>query len=179
MSVYDRFGLFGQTPTLMAHCIHLSDAEIAIMADKGVYAVHCPASNLNLASGLMPMRKMLNAGVKVVLGSDIGAGHTLYMPHEIVRAIEVSKIRSIENPEETPLKLSEAFYLATKAGGEFFGQTGSFETGWSADFLITDVPEYQQERSVDEQLQNFIYHGTAQDIQEVYVQGRPVKNTRK
>ncbi len=175
MSVYDRFGLFGQTPTLMAHCIHLSDEEIGIMADKGVYAVHCPASNLNLSSGLMPMRKLLNAGVKVVLGSDIGAGHTLYMPHEIVRAIEVSKIRSIENPAEAPLKLSEAFYMATKAGGEFFGRTGSLEEGWDADFLITAVPVYQQERTVEEQLQHFIYHGTAQDIQEVYVQGASVK----
>ena len=175
MSVYERFGLFGQTPTLMAHCIHLSAEEIAIMARTGVYAVHCPASNLNLSSGLMPMRKMLDAGVKVVLGSDIGAGHTLYMPHEIVRAIEVSKIRSIANPAETPLKLSEAFYLATKAGGEFFGQTGSFEQGWAADFLITDVPSYQQERTVDEQLQYFIYHGTAQDISEVYVNGLAVK----
>ena len=62
-----------------------------------------------------------------------------------------------------------------KAGGEFFGQTGSFEQGWAADFLITDVPSYQQERTVDEQLQYFIYHGTAQDIREVYVNGLAVK----
>ncbi|WP_303840457.1 guanine deaminase [Selenomonas ruminantium] len=176
MSVYDRFGLFGQTPTLMAHCIHLSAEEIAIMAGKNVYAVHCPASNLNLTSGLMPLRKLLDAGVKVVMGSDIGGGHTLYMPHEIVRAIEISKIRSIEHPEEKALRLSEAFYLATKAGGEFFGQTGSLETGYSADFLITDVPDFQQGRTVEEQLQYFIYHGTAQDIREVYVNGLSVKN---
>ncbi|MBO5650435.1 MAG: guanine deaminase [Selenomonas sp.] len=176
MSVYDRFGLFGQTPTLMAHCIHLSAEEIAIMAGKNVYAVHCPASNLNLTSGLMPLRKLLDAGVKVVMGSDIGGGHTLYMPHEIVRAIEISKIRSIEHPEEKALCLSEAFYLATKAGGEFFGQTGSLETGYSADFLITDVPDFQQGRTVEEQLQYFIYHGTAQDIREVYVNGLSVKN---
>ena len=176
MSVYDRFGLFGQTPTLMAHCIHLSAEEIAIMAGKNVYAVHCPASNLNLTSGLMPLRKLLDAGVKVVMGSDIGGGHTLYMPHEIVRAIEISKIRSIEHPEEKALRLSEAFYLATKAGGEFFGQTGSLETGYSADFLITDVPDFQQDRTVEEQLQYFIYHGTAQDIREVYVNGLSVKN---
>lgn len=175
MSVYDRFDLFGTTPTLMAHCIHLSDEEISIMAEKGVYAVHCPASNLNLASGLMPMRRMLDAGVKVVLGSDIGGGHTLFMPHEIVRAIEISKIRSIEHPKEAPLKLNEAFYLATKAGGEFFGKTGSLEEGYSADFLVTNVPEFQQGRTIEEQLQYFIYHGTAQDIREVYVNGLPVK----
>jgi len=175
MSVYERFGLFGQTPTLMAHCIHLSDEEIDIMANRKVYAVHCPASNLNLASGLMPTRKLLNAGVNVALGTDIGGGHTLYMPHEIVRAIEISKIRSLYHPEETPLKLCEAFYLATKAGGAFFGQTGSLETGCSADFLITDIPDFQQDRTVEEQLQYFIYHGTAQDIREVYVNGRSIK----
>ncbi|SHK54209.1 guanine deaminase [Selenomonas ruminantium] len=179
MSVYDRFDLFGTTPTLMAHCIHLSEEEIAIMARKDVYAVHCPASNLNLASGLMPLRRMLDAGVKVVLGSDIGGGHTLFIPHEIVRAIEISKIRSIDHPEEAPLKLCEAFYLATKAGGSFFGQTGSLEPDYSADFLVVTLPIFQQDRTIEEQLQYFIYHGRAQDIEDVYVQGRPVKHTDK
>jgi guanine deaminase len=49
------------------------------------------------------------------------------------------------------------------------------EAGCSADFLITDIPDFQQDRTVEEQLQYFIYHGTAQDIREVYVNGRSIK----
>lgn len=178
LSVYDRFGLLGKTPTLMAHCIHLNEEEMGMLAEREVYAVHCPASNLNLNSGLMPLQKMLAAGVKVALGSDIGGGHNLYMPQEIVRAIEVSKARSMSDPGEKPLRLSQAFYLATKGGGSFFGKTGSFEAGFAADFLVARVPSYQAGRSLPEQLANFIYHSYPQDILEVYVEGRPVKQAK-
>lgn len=175
MNVYEYYGMYGQTPTLMAHCVHLTEDEIRHTAQRNVWAVHCPDSNLNLTSGLMPARKMLNAGVKIGLGSDVGAGHTLFMPHAVVRAIEVSKARCMQNPEETALKLSEAFYMATKGGGAFFGKVGSFEKDYAADILVVDSPKRQQSRTVEEQLAYFIYHGSAQDIQEVYVNGRNVK----
>lgn len=65
----------------------------------------------------MPVRRFLQAGAKVALGSDVGAGHDLFMPHVIVRAIQVSKVRAMDYPEEKALTLPEAFYLATKGGG--------------------------------------------------------------
>jgi guanine deaminase len=91
-SVYDQYGLFGQTPTLMAHCIYLSDDEIELMVKNKVVAVHCPESNLNVASGIMPARKMLRQGIAIGLGSDVGGGHNLSMAKAIVRAIQMSKI---------------------------------------------------------------------------------------
>ena len=120
------------------------------MADRKVYAVHCPDSNLNLRSGLMPARKMLRAGVRMGLGSDVGAGNSLFMPQEIVRAIEVSKVYAMNHPEDDPLHLPEAFYLATKGGGSFFGQVGSLEPGYAADFLVVDAADHQGHRSLIE-----------------------------
>ena len=171
LDVYAYYHLLGDTPTLMAHCIYLSTEDVQRMADREVYAVHCPDSNLNLRSGLMPIRKLLKAGVRVGLGSDISAGNSLFMPDEVVRAIEISKVYAMSHPEDEPLHLSEAFYLATKGGGRFFGRTGSLEPGYAADFLVVDVPERQQERSVEEQLQSFMYHGSSKDIRARYVAG--------
>lgn len=174
LDVYDHYHLFGDTPTLMAHCIYLSAQDIQYMADRKVYAVHCPDSNLNLRSGLMPARKMLRAGVRMGLGSDVGAGNSLFMPHEIVRAIEVSKVYAMNHPEDDPLHLSEAFYLATKGGGSFFGQVGSLEPGYAADFLVVDAADHQGRRSLIEQLEFFLYHGSPRNICARYAAGRPL-----
>lgn len=172
--VYDTYHLFGDTPTLMAHCIHLKEKEIRTMCDKKVFAVHCPDSNLNLASGLMPARQLLEAGVPLGLGSDVGAGHTLFLPQAVIRAIQVSKLRSIEHPAEKPLTLSEAFFLATKGGGRFFGQTGSFETGYAADILILHEQPLLTQRTIAERLAAFLYNGTPADIQASYADGRRI-----
>lgn len=177
LDVYAYYHLLGDTPTLMAHCIYLSPEDVQRMAACDVYAVHCPDSNLNLRSGLMPVRKLLKAGVRVGLGSDIGAGNSLFMPDEVVRAIEISKVYAMLHPEDEPLHLSEAFYLATKGGGCFFGRTGSLEPGYAADFLVVDVPEHQRERSLEEQLQSFMYHGRSKDIRAGYVAGHLVKGS--
>ncbi|MDF2930557.1 MAG: SsnA, partial [Anaerospora sp.] len=56
--VYEHYQLFGQTPTLMAHCVHVTDKCVSGIRENGVIAVHCPDSNLNLASGIMPVRKL-------------------------------------------------------------------------------------------------------------------------
>jgi guanine deaminase len=91
-SVYDEFGLFGQTKTIMAHCIYTTDEEIKLMSERGVFAAHCALSNYNLSSGIMPVRKYLDYGVKVGIGSDISGGNTLSIPQSIVSTIKASKI---------------------------------------------------------------------------------------
>lgn len=169
--VYQAYHLFGQTPTLMAHCVHLSDAAVQSMAENGVVAVHCPDSNLNLTSGIMPVRKLLTAGVKVGLGSDIGAGHSLSMSQTVVKTIQLSKVMQVLDSQYEPLTLPEVFYLATKGGGSFFGKVGSFEAGYSLDALIIENHSAVQGLSPLERLQQFIYTGTAKDITERYIAG--------
>jgi guanine deaminase len=173
--VYHSFGLFGQTPTLMAHCIHLSDKEISIMKDKRVLVVHCPDSNLNLASGIAPVRKILNAGIPVVLGTDVGGGHNISMNKVMVSAIQLSKLTSTWHHELNPLTLEEVFFMATKGGGSFFGKTGSFENGYWFDALVIDDSNLGSSNySLADRLQRFIYIGDDRNISDRFVEGRKV-----
>lgn len=175
-NVYDHYQLFGQTPTLMAHCIHLSDETVTAMKNNNVIAVHCPDSNLNLASGIMAARKLVTAGVAVGLGSDIGAGQDLFMPRTMVRAIQMSKALYSVDHQHKPLTLAEAFYMGTKGGGKFFGKVGSFERGYEFDGLVIGEDKEQgAEESVMERLERFIYTGDHSNIVARYVAGREIK----
>ena len=105
----------------------------------------------------MPARCLLNAGVPLGLGSDVGAGHTFSMPQAIIRAVQLSKLAYLQNASQKPLTLSEAFYLATKGGGRFFGQVGSFEAGYELDALVLQPAKHLQNAAPVEQLQHFLY----------------------
>ena len=65
---YLRYNMFGQTPTLMAHCCYTDGEEFELMRKNHVFAVHCPTSNCNLGSGIAPIRRFLTAGIPVALG---------------------------------------------------------------------------------------------------------------
>ncbi len=171
--VYDKFSLFGDTPTLMAHCIHLTDEEIELMKNKNVYAVHCPTSNANLSSGIIPLRKLLDNNVAVGFGSDISGGHSLSIFKTMVYAIEFSKLLWASDKNSQFLSLSEAFYIATKGGGSFFGKVGSFESGYDFDALVIDDSELNFDNySLLERLEKFIYIGDDRHISHRYVNGK-------
>lgn len=170
--VYDKYNLFGDTPTLMAHCIHLTDDEIELMKNKNVYGIHCPTSNANLGSGIMPIRKLINNNVKLGFGSDISGGHNFSIFKTMVYAIEFSKLIWAQNKEYDFLSLSEAFYIATKGGGSFFGNVGSFEKDYEFDALVIDDSELNFDNySLLERLERFIYLGDDRHIYHRYVSG--------
>lgn len=170
---YDKFNLFGYTPTLMAHCVHLTDDEISLMSSKNVYAVHCPTSNANLGSGIMPIRKLLDNNVKVAFGSDVSGGHTFSIFKTMVYAIEFSKLIWSQNKDYDFLSLSEAFYIATKGGGSFFGNVGSFEKDYEFDALVIDDSELNFDNyNLLERLEKFIYLGDDRHILHRYVNGK-------
>lgn len=170
--VYNSKSLFGQKPTLMAHGIYLDDDEINLVKENNVILVHCPDSNINLRSGIMPVRKFLDMGLKIGLGSDIAGGHKIALNEAMIRAIQLSKIVSISNPDIKPLTLAEAFYLGTKSGGEFFGKTGSFEKGYSLDALIIEDDVLISSRySIEDRLEKFVYTGDDRNICARYVEG--------
>lgn len=154
---YDHYGLFGDTKTLMAHGIYLTQEECDLISKKDVTLVHCPDSNMNLRSGIMPVRRWLSKGVKVGLGSDVGAGSKLSIANAIIGAVQSSKVLYMNTGEE-PLKFHEAFYLATKGGGQFFGRVGSFEKDYMFDALVIDMrgDSYENLSPLD-QLKRFVY----------------------
>ena len=138
---YDQFGLFGgeNCPTIMAHCVYSSDAEISLMKKRNVFIAHCPQSNTNLSSGIAPARRYLDEGLHLGLGTDIAGGHSLSMLRAAADAIQVSKLRwRLVDDTLKPLSLEEAFYMATMGGGAFFGKVGSFLEGYEFDALILD-----------------------------------------
>lgn len=138
--VYDRCGLFGgEVPTVMAHCVYSCEEEVALMKERGVYIAHCPASNMNVASGIAPMRRYLDEGLNVGLGSDVAGGQTESLFIAMVEAIQVSKLywRLVDNTKK-PLSFPEALYLATQGGGGFFGKVGAFESGYECDAIVID-----------------------------------------
>lgn len=171
---YYRHGLFGQTPTLMAHCCYSDGIELELMRKQQIYAVHCPSSNCNLPTGMAHVRKLLNNGIKVALGSDISGGHTMSIFSIIRYAIEVSKIIHAETSGQEPfLTLSEAFWIATKSGGSFFGKVGSFESGYAFDALVIDDQRLNSsEYTLAERLERYIYLGDPADIQHRFCQGK-------
>ena len=166
---YNEYDLFGKNDdvntdvqTVMAHCVWSTDEEVELMRKNGVFVAHCPASNMNLTSGIAPIRKYLELGLHVGLGSDIAGGHSASIFRAVTDAIQVSKMYfRMVNEACRPLVFSEAFYLATKGGGAFFGQVGSFEEGYEFDAVIMDdsVLPHPQHLNLAERMERAVYLG--------------------
>lgn len=177
-SVYEEYGLFGQVPTLMAHAVYLTPEEIELSKNENIYLVHCPDSNINVRSGIAPIKKYLREGIKVGLGSDIAGGHKIQMNEAIVRAIQSSKLLSL-NDSDAQVSLSEAFYLATAMGGSFFGSVGKLKKGYELDALvIDDHPLYKERYSIIDRLEKFIYTGNDRWITARFVSGEALSTSK-
>lgn len=175
---YSHFDLFGgDCPTVMAHCIYSCQEEIQEMKEKNVFIAHCPESNMNVVAGIAPVRKYLEEGLHVGLGSDVAGGATENLFVAMMHAIQASKLRwRLVDDSLAPLTAAESFYLATKGGGEFFGKVGSFEKGYEFDAVILkdDRIAGQEGLSIAERLERFIYLNQESDIKAKYVAGKQV-----
>ena len=158
---YNRYGLFGQTPTIMAHCVWTNGAELELMKRNHVMVAHCPTSNFNLSSGLAPVRTFLDEGLPIGLGSDISGGH--------------SKMHYQQDKSKAFLTLPEIFWIATKSAGSFFGKVGSFEPGYEFDALVIDDKVLNFDNySLLHRLERFIYLGDDRQIVRRFCRGQEV-----
>lgn len=178
-SIYRHFGLFGQQPTIMAHCIYNTDDEIELMTKNSVFAAHAPCSNNNLSSGISPIRRFLDKGATVGLATDVSGGHYTSIAKVMALAVQVSKLKWLSSDQESgmaPLCLPEVFYMGTKSAGSFFGKVGSFETGYELDAIVIDDSSIADpnNRTVEERLERFIYIGSETNIVDRFVAGRKV-----
>lgn len=174
---YDRFGLFGgeDCPTIMAHCVHSGKAEQNRMKERGVWVAHCAQSNMNLSSGIAPIREYLNKGIRVGMGSDIAGGSSASIFRAMSDAIQVSKLRwRLVDQSLKPLRFEEAFYLATIGGGSFFGKVGSFEPGYELDVIVLEDTALKcpAHLSVIQRLERLCYLSDERQIVAKYVAGR-------
>lgn len=173
---YDAYGLFGKHgPCVMAHCVHSDAQETELMRQNGVFVAHCPQSNTNLSSGIAPVRRYLDKGLQVGLGTDVAGGAHLSMFRAITDAVAVSKLRwRLAEDSLPPLQFAEAFYLATMGGGAFWGKVGSFEEGYALDALVLDDSSLPAARrfTVGERLVRIVYQLEDRAVQHKYVEGR-------
>ncbi len=176
---YKLFNLIGskQNPAIMAHCVYSNDDELEILKENNTFIAHCPDSNLNLASGIAPVRKYLDYGINIGLGSDIAAGSSLSIFKQIVHAIQVSKMywRHIDSSLE-PLSFADAFYIATIGGGSYFGKTGSFIKGYDADIVVIDDSKIKSplNLSTEQRLERASYIDDKISICAKYVKGNKI-----
>lgn len=175
---YDRFGLFGADgKTVMAHCVYSGKEERQRMKENGVFIAHCPESNMNLSSGVAPVRTFLEEGLHVGIGSDVAGGSTENLFKAMALAIQASKLRwRMQDDSLKPLTLEEVFYIATKGGGEFFGNVGSFEPGFELDAVVLNDTRivHSQNLDVRERLERMIYLADEREVRAKYVRGREI-----
>ena len=160
--VYDDAGILNER-CIMAHCIHLSSSETALLAERQTKVAFCPYSNRNLRSGIMPYRRLRDAGLTIALGTDIAGGPSLSMFEQMREAINAAAI--------TP---DEALYLGTLAGANALGLSGcigNFAPGKDADFVVAKPGAYA---TPGQALSQLCRSGNKESIAAVYVQGKLV-----
>ena len=174
---YLQRGLLGgeDCPTVMAHCVHSDPLETPLLLERGVWVAHCPESNTCLASGIAPVRRFMEQGLRVGLGTDVAGGYSPSMLHAIAEAVKVSKLRwRLVDDSLKPLSLAEAFYLATRGGGSFFGKLGAFEPGYEFDAVVIDDcnDSHPRQRSIKERLEQLVYADASDKVVDKFVAGR-------
>ena len=158
----------------MTHCVYSDENEVEMMRKQQVFVAHCPESNANLSSGVAPVKNYLKKGMKVGLGSDLAAGSTLSLFKAMSMAVQCSKLRwRLYDQSVEPLTMEEAFYMATKGGGEFFGKVGSFEKGYEFDAVVVDDTSIRtpQKVSVKERLERLMYFADHPAIAAKFING--------
>ncbi|MDO5718847.1 MAG: amidohydrolase [Tissierellia bacterium] len=174
----DSLGLFEQ-PTIAAHCVHVDDEDIEIMAEKNVHVVHNPSSNLKLASGFAKVQQMLDAGVKLALGTDgSSSNNNLNMIEEMHIASIMAKAVS-KNPKA--LSAYDTLKMATMGGAEAIGmgkQLGAIEAGRLADISIIDLNKIHL-KPINNKISLVVYSAQASDIDTVIINGNIVMESRK
>ena len=175
---FDKAGLF-DTPTLAAHCVVLSDNDIRILADRKVSVAHNPQSNMKLASGIAPVKKMLDAGINISIGTDgASSNNDLDMWEEMRSASLLQKVSTLD-PCAVPAYT--ALQMATLNGAKAIGREGELGVlaqGALADILLVDIEKphlYPHTNLVSE----LVYSAHASDVDTVIVNGRIVVENRK
>lgn len=164
-------------PCIAAHCVHVTDADIAQLVQQGVGVVPCPTSNLKLASGVAPYARLLDAGVHLGLGTDGPASNDdLDMWSELHLAALLPKGLS---GDPTALPARAALALATRGGAaavHLGGSVGQLTPGWRADIVVVDLgglhtsPRFR--RDPDAIYTTLVYGSRSSDVRDVLVDGR-------
>ncbi len=182
VGTYDDHGLIGES-SVLAHNVHPTDDELAVLGGRRASVAHCPSSNSALGSGLFPMRRHVEHGVRVALGSDVGAGTGFSMLKE---GLQASFTQALLGRSGLPLTSSHLLHLATRAGALALGlgdEVGDLGVGRSFDAVwvrpLADDPldvGLRHAASPEDALAKIFALGGDSDIAGVWVAGSRIKH---
>ncbi|XP_045123406.1 uncharacterized protein LOC123511511 isoform X2 [Portunus trituberculatus] len=181
--VYDSMRLLSEK-SVMAHCIWLGDEEIYTLRERGVGISHCPNSNIAIRSGLCDVRRLLNHGLKVGLGTDCSGGYSSSILDAIRQSLQVSNVLALDRDQDYQrISYKEAFRMATLGGAKVLNmedRIGNFEIDKEFDALLIDVTapgsavDVFSKDAIDDKIQKFLYTGDDRNIARVYVAGHRI-----
>lgn len=179
-TIFDEHALLTDK-CIMAHGVHLSDADLDLMRRRGSAVAHCPLSNFFFAGTTLPCRKLMERGNKVGLGTDVAGGYSPSMIDSARLTVVASCAHQQQHPEETArLDYRHAFYLATLGGAEALGlseKIGTFAPGMELDAVIlttsTNVNVFETDTTSDI-FQKVMNLGDDRNVKRVFVQGKEV-----
>ena len=158
----NELGAF-ETPTVAAHCIWVEDSDVEIFKEKGVSVATCPVSNLKLASGICNVRKFLENGINVAIGTDsVASNNSLNFIEEMKFFALLGKIKTGDPTVITP---DQTIHAATRAGAIAQGRTdaGILAEGMAADLIVIDINQPHM-RPVHDLKNNLVYSASGSDI---------------
>ncbi len=159
-------------PALFAHCVHLDEADTKLLAKSQASPVYNPESNMKLSAGAAPIRRYLDHGIKVAIGTDSAASNN---DLNLFKEMDCGcKMQKLVNKSTTALTAPEALRMATLDGAHALGladKVGSLEIGKLADFIAVDLraPHMQPLHSIASQL---VYAANGSEVQHVVCHGK-------
>jgi 5-methylthioadenosine/S-adenosylhomocysteine deaminase len=174
----DSIGILGRN-VVIAHGVHLTPEDIAILSEKGVSVAHNPECNMKLASGVAPVPELLKAGVKVGFGTDgVASNNNLDLFEEMNSAAIVHKLNS---NDPTVLNARTVVEMATIGGARLLGmenEIGSLEPGKKADMIILDMMQ-PHAHPVYNIYSLLVYSMQGSDVETVIIDGEIVLQNRR
>ncbi|PWI57078.1 amidohydrolase [Sulfoacidibacillus thermotolerans] len=171
-------GLF-ECQIIGAHCVHLTDRDIELMAEHHVHVAHNPGSNLKLGSGIAPLRKLLEQNIVVGLGTDGAASNNKLDLYEELRLVALLH-KGVEQ-DATAIDAFSALRLVTNEGAKTLfldPMLGTLQPGAPADFQFIDIsgPRYYPRHNL---LSHIVYSSHGGDVTDVFVAGKPLFRKRE
>lgn len=165
------------TKIIAAHCVHLDDNEIERIENTKFYPIYNPVSNLKLASGFTPIKKMLDAGLVVGIGTDSSASNNNL---SILKELQVGAIVNKNiNGSSSAVKTVDLLKMATINGAKITGfNNGSIEVGKDADFNFFDLNSINFTPNTNDLIAATVYSAMENDITDVMIDGEFVVRDR-
>jgi 5-methylthioadenosine/S-adenosylhomocysteine deaminase len=170
IQIMNDTGAFDLNKNMFAHCVHLTEDDIALMGEKKVNVSHCLQSNMKLANGFAPVKQMLDAGVNVSIGTDGAASN-----NDLDMISEMNSVALVHKGvtcDATALSAETVLQMATSGAAKGLGlsKTGELKRGNLADFIVVSFDEPHM-TPVYNPISHLVYSAKSSDVTHTYVNG--------